>query len=119
MDIWIRQGEAGSVVSGNDSERLAFFGVDRSVSACGTHYCHKYPMRFIPQLARQLILDCSLPGNTILDPFVGSGTVLVEVLLLGRNSIGIDINPLAPVISAVKIQPHNPARLDQTIRAFV
>ena len=41
-------------------------------------------------------------NDLILDPFVGSGTTLVESKVLGRNAIGVDINPLACLISRVK-----------------
>lgn len=47
----------------------------------------------------------SKPGDKILDPFCGSGTVLLESMIKGRNAIGIDINPLAVLISKVKTTP--------------
>jgi len=40
-----------------------------------------------------------------LDPFCGSGGVLVEAKLLGRNSVGVDINPLAVIIAKAKTTP--------------
>ncbi len=45
-----------------------------------------------PQLARALILMYTKPGDTVLDPMVGSGTTCIEAKLLGRNCIGVDIN---------------------------
>ena len=45
-----------------------------------------------PQIVRNLILRYSKPGDLILDPFLGSGTTLIESKLLGRRGIGIDIN---------------------------
>ncbi len=45
-----------------------------------------------PQMARALILGYSKPGDTVLDPMIGSGTTCIEAKLLGRNCIGIDIN---------------------------
>ena len=70
-----------------------------------THNFHPYPAKFIPQIPRQLMLLFSNKGDVILDPFCGSGTTLVEARLLGLNSIGVDINPLACLISKVKTTP--------------
>lgn len=58
----------------------------------------------IPQIARKLICDFA-PDDTlkmILDPYMGSGTTLVEAAIKGINSVGIDINPLARFIAEVK-----------------
>ncbi len=79
-----------------------FKGVDTKYSTHGIHY---YPARMIPQIANRLICNYSKPYDLILDPFCGSGTVLLECKLLNRNSIGFDINPLAYLLSSVKITP--------------
>ena len=44
----------------------------------------------------------SKKGQWVLDPFCGCGTTLVEAKLLGRNSVGIDVNPIAALVSKVK-----------------
>ena len=67
-----------------------------------THGLHPYPAKFIPQLPHTLIHALSSPGEKIGDIFCGSGTTLVESLLLGRNTVGIDANPLACLISEAK-----------------
>ncbi|MCZ7651933.1 MAG: site-specific DNA-methyltransferase [Thermoanaerobaculia bacterium] len=64
---------------------------------------HWYPARFVPQLAGILIGYFSEPGETVLDPFVGSGTTLVEAYKLGRLGIGIDLNPIAALIARAKL----------------
>jgi len=46
-----------------------------------------------PQMARNIILRYSKPGETVLDQMCGSGTTLIECKLLGRNAVGVDINP--------------------------
>lgn len=46
-----------------------------------------------PQMARNIILRYSKPGERVLDQMCGSGTTLIECKLLGRNGIGVDINP--------------------------
>lgn len=69
-----------------------------------THGFHKYPAKFIPHIPKWAITKY-LNGNkdkTILDPFCGSGTTLVEGVLAGYNTIGIDIDPLSAMISKVK-----------------
>ena len=73
-----------------------------------THGFHTYPAMFIPQVARRLLLTYSKKGDTICDIFCGSGTALVESRLLGRNSYGIDLNPLAVFLAKVKTTPINP-----------
>lgn len=70
-----------------------------------THGLLYYPARMIPQIARRLLLRYSAPGDLVLDPFVGSGTTLVEARLNGRNSIGIDINPFSVLLTKVKSTP--------------
>ncbi len=56
-------------------------------------------------MIRGLINYCNLdPDATILDPFCGSGTSLIEANLLGFNSIGIDINPIACLNSKIKTE---------------
>jgi DNA modification methylase len=67
-----------------------------------THGLYIYPAKFIPQIPQFCIRQFSEPNDTILDPFCGSGTSLVEALLLHRNAFGLDINPLAQLISKVK-----------------
>jgi len=63
---------------------------------------HWYPATFIPQVPATLINALTSEGDTIVDPFCGSGVSLVEGLLQGRNVIGIDSNRLAAFISEVK-----------------
>lgn len=70
-----------------------------------THSVHPYPAKFIPQIPNTLIGELSKEGDTVGDIFCGSGTTLVEALLLGRNAVGIDANPLACLMSKVKSTP--------------
>lgn len=67
-----------------------------------THGLHPYPAKFIPQIPNALIQEFSSIGNTVGDIFCGSGTTLVEGMLLKRNVVGVDANPLACLISAAK-----------------
>jgi len=56
-----------------------------------------------PQMARALILMYTEPGDTVLDPMVGSGTTCIEAMLLGRNCIGVDINYNAVMLTLHRI----------------
>ncbi len=69
-----------------------------------THGFHKYPAKFIPHIPKWAISKYlnGVTDKTILDPFCGSGTTLVESVLAGFNAVGIDIDPLSALISKVK-----------------
>jgi site-specific DNA-methyltransferase (cytosine-N4-specific) len=67
-----------------------------------THTFHSYPARFIPQIPNLFIQLFTEENATILDPFAGCGTTLVEAMLLKRHAIGVDMNPLACLISKAK-----------------
>jgi len=54
-----------------------------------------YRGNWSPYVARNVIELYSEPGENILDPMVGGGTTPVECMLMGRNSISVDINPAA------------------------
>lgn len=76
---------------------------------------HPYPARFIPQIPEALLVSLDCPKSaTVLDPFCGSGTTLTVAQRLGYKSIGIDLNPIACLISRVKTQPL-PKSLDKDI----
>jgi len=59
----------------------------------------KYRGNWAPQVARNLILRYSNEGDLVLDPFVGSGTTLIECKLTGRKGIGVDINEEALILT--------------------
>ncbi len=84
-----------------------------------THGFHTYPAMFIPQVARKLILAFSNEGDTVCDIFCGSGTTLVESYLLNRDSIGIELNPLAVLIARVKTTPIDPKLLTSNLKIII
>lgn len=64
----------------------------------------KYRGNWSPYVPRNLILRYSKPGDWILDQFLGSGTTLVEAMLLNRNAVGVDINPQSISLSETNLQ---------------
>jgi DNA modification methylase len=77
----------------------------RSVNQYLTHWIYPYKGKFHPQMIRALLNIIGLKeGDTILDPYIGSGTTAVEAQLLGINCIGIDISPLCVLQSKVKTE---------------
>jgi tRNA G10 N-methylase Trm11 len=76
-----------------------------------THYLFRYPAKFHPPIARTLLQRYTDPGAHVLDCFCGSGTLLVEAALSGRNAVGSDVDPVAAFVSRVKASPINATRL--------
>lgn len=72
-----------------------------------THDFYRYPARFSPLFIRQAIETFTEYGDLVVDPFIGGGTTAVEARILGRRSIGTDINTLATFVSKVKTTPLN------------
>jgi len=70
-----------------------------------THLIHTYPAKLLVHIPYLFLNNniFSKKGDTVLDPFCGSGTVLLEGLLAGRNALGAEANPLARIITEIKI----------------
>ncbi len=84
------------------------------------HSIHPYPAKFIPEIPRALIKNLPIPRNSIiLDPFCGSGVTLVEAQKAGIESIGVDLNPIACLLSEVKTKQLNINFLDEVQEIIV
>lgn len=72
------------------------------------HGLHEYTGKFYPQLVSTIfsLLDVD-PGDTIMDPFCGSGTTLYQGRLESLNTVGVDINPFSVYLSRAKISTFN------------
>ena len=70
------------------------------------HRMSPYVGKLKPAMAHCLIRASTAPGQLILDPFCGVGTVPLEADLMGRVGIGIDLNPYAATISMAKFDRH-------------
>ncbi|OGJ15874.1 hypothetical protein A3K73_01775 [Candidatus Pacearchaeota archaeon RBG_13_36_9] len=88
-----------------------FENLTQKDTSYATHGFHKYPAKFIPQLAKRCIEENTNLNELVCDPFMGCGTTLIESLISGRKAVGVDINPVAYLISKVKTTSINPERL--------
>ena len=68
------------------------------------HGFHSYPARLHPTTGQRLVKGLLSPGENVLDPFCGSGTLLVEAKIQGRIVVGLDANPLAVMLASYKLQ---------------
>ena len=104
----------------NEIEKYQKFIVTSNNVSYFTHNIHKYPAKFIPQIPRWAIKKYGTNRNSIvMDPFCGSGTTLVESMLKGFDSYGIDIDPLARLITKVKTTPIPESKLQDVITKVV
>jgi DNA methylase len=76
------------------------------------HSHYRYPARFSPRFASAAVQLFTEPGDIVLDPFVGSGTTLVEALRHGRRAVGIDISPISVFVASMASHVHSPADLE-------
>lgn len=75
-------------------------------SSLSTHLFHSFAGRTHPLLVRRLLAARNLKSDAVVfDPFVGSGTVLVEATLAGLRGVGCDVNPLAVRLARFKATP--------------
>lgn len=89
----------------SDYYYLQKYNQTKSVNQYLTHWIYPYKGKFHPQMIRALMNIIKIrPGETLFDPFVGSGTAILEAQVLGINGIGLDISPLCVLISKVKTE---------------
>ena len=67
-----------------------------------THGFYTYPAKFIPQLAARLINNYSKEGDIVADPFMGSGTTVLEAIVNNRIGVGVDINEIACLLAIIQ-----------------
>lgn len=93
----------------------------RITSAPHVHSLHAYKAKFFPRFVRALIvanLNFDSETTIVCDPYLGSGTTLVECSLMGLNSYGIDIDPLSCLISKIKLDAMDMREEDLLFNSF-
>jgi SAM-dependent methyltransferase len=93
-------------------EEVLKVGSAQSVTRELTHGFHSYAGRLHPSTARAAIKRFARPGGRVLDPFCGSGTVLVEGMVRGCRTIGRDVSPLAVRLTRLKATPCADSEVD-------
>lgn len=95
---------------------LTFLGVREYIRTKHVHRLHPYLGKFIPQLVEVFLKKFFKPGDTILDPFSGSGTTLIEANVLSMNSIGLELSPFNVLIEKVKTQRYDIPEVEREVK---
>ena len=103
-----------TLVSNQAAPRLTFLSEPDRLN----HNVFRFPAKFHPPVVRRLIELYTQPGDTILDPFCGSGTTLIEALLAGRSGVGTDVDPLSILLTRAKTRRYDLSRLEAASEAL-
>lgn len=98
------QGEPLRLADHSSSRLKSFFKTNQFKTGYATNGLFPYRGKFHPQMIKGLInvMGCK-SGDILLDPMMGSGTVLIEATLMGMDSIGIDASPFCSFMTKAKI----------------
>ncbi|MCL6479520.1 MAG: hypothetical protein K6T65_14130 [Peptococcaceae bacterium] len=100
----ICSGEPVRLPQHSSSRLRSFFQTNQFKTGYATHGLFPYRGKFHPQMIKALINIMGLkPGDIVLDPMMGSGTVLIEARLMGIKSVGIDTSPFCRFMAQTKI----------------
>ena len=81
------------------------------------HGLHPYLGKFVPQLVEIFLGRYFRPGQLVLDPFVGSGTTLIEANVFGADAVGCDISAFNCLLSRVKTTIYSLGGLETGLEA--
>lgn len=114
---------------GNDLNwTLSFDNLREKDTTKHVHRLHPYKGKYIPQLVEYFIDDHTddfkkdtyfKPGDIILDPFLGSGTTLIQSLETGIHSVGIDVSEFNCMIASCKATRYEHDYLQKAVRKMV
>ncbi len=83
------------------------------------HRLHPYLGKYIPQLVEIFLRKFFLSGQTVLDPFAGSGTTLVQANELGIHSIGYDVSAFNVMLMRAKTRSYDVAKVEREIKSIL
>lgn len=78
----------------------------------------QHPAPYPLELAERLIRMFSFVGDTVLDPFMGTGTTAVAAAKWGRNSIGVEVDPTYFEMARRRIEEHQDLFGSRTLRFY-
>ena len=99
-----------------DDIDLSFASVREYERTKHVHRLHPYLGKFIPQLVDVFLKKYFKKGDAILDPFMGSGTTLVEANVLGMHSVGVEISHFNCLIAEIKTKEYNITLAEKEIK---
>ncbi len=79
------------------------------------HSMCSYQGKMKPALAHHLVKCFSSPGDVVLDPFSGAGTIPLEACRMGRRGYGIDISRLGHVLTLAKVAKTSPVKMENLL----
>lgn len=92
----------------------------REARSAPVHRWFVFPHSYSPALVRHLLEEMSVAdGTTVLDPFCGAGTTLLEASLAGMRPVGVDLLPLATLVARAKLSRPAPGALQGASRRAV
>lgn len=77
-------------VIGDEQHKIWFRQIWTDVTGASTK---QHPAPFPPALASRLVRMFSFVGDTVVDPFMGTGTTNLAAAIAGRNSVGVELDP--------------------------
>ena len=108
-DEWTRHflicsGEPLRLPKHSSSQLRSFFQSNQFRTGYATHGLFPYRGKFHPQMIKGLLNAMGLrSGETVVDPMMGSGTVLIEAKLMGIKSVGLDASPFCRFMVQAKL----------------
>jgi 16S rRNA G966 N2-methylase RsmD len=95
---------------------LSFAGIREYERTKHVHRLHPYLGKFIPQLVEVFLNHYFGKGDSILDPFMGSGTTLIEANVLGMHSAGVEISLFNCLIADIKTRRYKIPLVENEIK---
>ncbi|MBW1995779.1 MAG: site-specific DNA-methyltransferase [Deltaproteobacteria bacterium] len=96
-------------------KELGFYGLPEYERTKHVHRLHPYLGKFIPQLVEWFLAEYFKEDDVILDPFMGSGTTLVQGNEMKMHTIGVEISAFNCLIAKVKTKKFNIKKAKQEI----